>query len=305
MDKRLSRTDYMLSLLLIVMLVAIVGAFFYGIKIGQDKTAHKFAQMNEEQAEPKEPSAYDQQVLVSFYHTIYLPFRQFQNKWFEQMNAIETRAQPADTKSLLKELGRIADESYDKMETTSIPASSPLLQGAGNDYMKSLKLFSEALRRFQGESTALGSGKIIEAIGKDAYFQEAQSFALSAQERYYDSIVQWNLTVDPRLGNMELLDKDDLALSKWSLLNFNQKNEFIAKLLKDHHYFKHFYPQDITLRTDDLIRNGQADKLGLNMIKRTMETLMDTDAVREGDFIKGKNKYYGDETIPQLPFFYQ
>jgi hypothetical protein len=36
-----------------------------------------------------------------------------------------------------------------------------------------------------------------------------------------------------------------------------------------------------------------------------VELLIGTDAVRSGDFIRGKTKFYSSETLPQIPFFFE
>src|SRR5690554_1547376 len=92
MSKRLSRSDYIFTLIFIFMLVLTIAAFFYGLKTGKENAETKYEQMLIEKEEiPVELTAYDQQYLVSFYHTIYLPYRDFQKKWFEHMDSIDLR----------------------------------------------------------------------------------------------------------------------------------------------------------------------------------------------------------------------
>lgn len=78
MDKRLTRTDYLFALMFIFMLVCILGAFFYGLKIGQEKSDQKYEKiLHADKAVVQEYGAYDQQVLVSYYHTIFCPLGNF------------------------------------------------------------------------------------------------------------------------------------------------------------------------------------------------------------------------------------
>jgi len=63
------------------------------------------------------------------------------------------------------------------------------------------------------------------------------------------------------------------------------------------------YPQDLTIRVDEMIGTGQAQKMNLNDIKAIIDLLAATNAARKGDFIAGKDKWYVGETLPQLPFF--
>ena len=113
MDKRLTRTDYLFALMFIFMLVCILGAFFYGLRVGQEKSDQKYDKiLHADKAVVQEIGAYDQQVLVSYYHTIFLPFREFQNKWFELMSQIELGNSTVDASAVLKELYKLADEKY-------------------------------------------------------------------------------------------------------------------------------------------------------------------------------------------------
>jgi hypothetical protein len=69
--------------------------------------------------------------------------------------------------------------------------------------------------------------------------------------------------------------------------------------------FLPLYPQDLTVRIDEMIANGQAKKLNLTDVQSIVEMLADTNAARKGDYISGKDKWYAGETMPQLPFFYE
>ncbi len=67
--------------------------------------------------------------------------------------------------------------------------------------------------------------------------------------------------------------------------------------------FESFYAHDVTIKIDELIQNGQAQKMNMTNIKEIMDTLINTQAVRTGDYLNNKERYYMDETLPQLPFF--
>jgi hypothetical protein len=303
MEKRLTRTDYLFALMFIFMLVCILGAFFYGLRLGQTKSDQKYDKiLHADQASSvPEVGAYDQQVLVSYYHTIFLPFREFQNKWFELLSQIESGNANVDAASVLNELYKIANEKYTILQSKNMPASSPLLVQSHQGYLKSLKLFADSLHAYQSKANAQSHAQLLEAIGKDAYFLEAKTQALTAQKNYFDSILAWNGTFDP---DIEYFDaNNDANLDQWRAMNFNVKNVYItAKLLKNK-AFSPFYPQDLTIRIDEFIASGQAKKLNVTDVNQSMELLLSTNAVRTGDFVKGKSKWYANEMLPQLPFF--
>ncbi|MBD0380629.1 hypothetical protein [Paenibacillus sedimenti] len=302
MDKRLTRTDYLFALMFIFMLVCILGAFFYGLKIGGQKSDQKYEKiLHADKAAVQEIGAYDQQVLVSYYHTIFLPFREFQNKWFEQMSQIEIGNSAIDASAVLKELNKVADDKYNQLQSKNMPASSPLLVQSHQGYLKSLKLFADTSKSYQSKANGMSGAQLLAAIDSDAYFQEAKTQALTAQKNYFESIVAWNVTLD---HDLESFDPNNNAnLDQWRAMNVNVKNLYItAKLLKNK-AFSPFYPQDLTIRIDEFIVSGQAKKLNVGDVNQTIDLLLSTNAVRSGDFVKGKAKWYSNEPLPQLPFF--
>jgi hypothetical protein len=302
MDKRLTRTDYLFALMFIFMLVCILGAFFYGLEIGKQKSDLKYEKlMHTDKEVVEEPGAYDQQVLVSFYHTIYLPFREFQNKWFEQLHQIEVNNSTVDAAAVLKELSKLSDEKYKALQGKTLPNSSPLLQQAHQNYLKSLKLFTDALTNYQSKANALNGNLLLEEMNKDAFFVEAKNQALTAQKNYFESVVKWNQTLDYNLMPADITKT--ASFDAWRQMNLNVKNWYVTSQLLIGKSFEPYYPQDVTIRIDDFIASGQAKKLGAADVNQTLDLLLSTDAIRTGDFVKGKAKWYGSEVLPQLPFF--
>ncbi len=88
------------------------------------------------------------------------------------------------------------------MINKSMPDTSPLLQKSHEDYMRSLRIFSEAVKKLQ--PVRLEGMELIQKISEDEFFKEAKQYALSAQYKYYDSVVQWNKSINPTI--QDLLD---------------------------------------------------------------------------------------------------
>ncbi|HEX7057598.1 MAG TPA: hypothetical protein VF260_10460 [Bacilli bacterium] len=301
MEKRLTRSDYLFIFVFIFMLVAAVGAFFYGVQIGRHEMQTQYAKLHPgDDAVKKQPSAYEQQVLVSFYHTIYSPFREFQNKWSADMEAIAAPDATTDVKSLLKGLQRLANEKYSAIQHITLPQNSPLLLDAQTGYMKSLRLFASGADRLL-EKQADDGIKWADAVRNDSYITEAKRFALHSQLQFYDAIVLWNETVDPTLTPVDA--KSGLSLNLWEKLNLNEKNRYLAAWLSENMVFANFYPQDLAIDIDDMIAKGNAKKMRLSTVDDIAATLVNSAGVRAGDFNNGKAKYYRNERLPQLPFF--
>ncbi|TVY11579.1 hypothetical protein [Paenibacillus cremeus] len=301
MEKRLNRTDYLFAATFIFMLVVALGAFFFGLRMGQDRSALKYEDQIAKQNEAANSfTAYHQQYLVSFYHTIYVQYREFHKKWFDKMDELQTN-HSADASLIIKDLGKLAQENYDRLGSKTMPDSSPLLQDALKDYMKSLKLFSEAMKDYAPKANAVSGSELVAQLGNDAYLGEAKNFALKAEKEYYDAIIKWNETVNSGFKPIDV--SKPLSLNDWSALNFNMKNDYIAQQLLAAKSFKPFTPQDMTSRIDEMIASGQVKKMSLSDVKQVIDMLMGTDAVRPGDFLRNKSKQYMNETMPQLPFF--
>lgn len=303
MEKRLTRSDFVFILVFIFMLIFALGAFFYGMKIGKDRTEAKYTDLLKQYEEKSQGlKAYHQSYLVSFYHTVYLPFREFNLKWEQNIGEIENGGSGSDSSSLIKELSKVADEQYTTMETQTMPETSPLLQEGHQNYLKSLKLFSQAANSLQSKANGMSPSALLAEIDKNAYFVEAENFALTAQKNYYDAIVQWHQSQDSGV-NPEAIAKNELNFAEWNPLPLNLKNAAAASILAANRSFGAFTPQDVTLRVDEMIKSGQAKKLDASTVNQVVDILLGTHAVRQGDFISGKAKYYPNEVLPQLPFF--
>ncbi|MFC0214895.1 hypothetical protein ACFFK0_21025 [Paenibacillus chartarius] len=302
MEKRLTRTDYLFALLFIVMLVAIVGSFFFGMRTGQNQIEAKYQKLLAPKPDAaKEPGAYEQQVLVSFYHTIYSPYMEFERKWFQAMNDIELNSTTIDSAAQLRELGKIASSQYDSLQAKPVPATSPLLVEAQQNYMKGLKLFGQAASEMTSSANTMKGAELIAALEKNSFYTQARDFVLLAQNNYYDSIVKWYESIDTNYKPVDAGKK--LTLDEWGQLSLISKNDYIAAMMLNQKWFRPFKPQDLALRIDEFIAGGQAKQLGVNDVQQAVQLMISTNAVRSGDFIRGKTKYYGGETLPQLPFF--
>ena len=198
MDKRLSRTDLGFSLMFLLMLVIAIGAFFYGVKLGGDRVRAEYAEAAVAQAHssPAAPNAYQQQDLVSFYHTVFLSYREFENEWFSALG--KWKADPSvDLAASLKDLAKTADSKYAKIQVDFVSPSSPLLTKAQNDFMKSLKLFSESFSALAKDAASLGSEELIKQMNGQAFFTEGRKFALDGQTDYYTSMLKWGASINP------------------------------------------------------------------------------------------------------------
>lgn len=302
MEKRPSRIEFLFSLGFIFMLICAVGAFFYGMKLGTDRAEAKYEEKNAITSQVKKTGSYPQQDLVSFYHTVLLPYRDFQKQWFENMELLTSGDQTTDNSALLKKLSKTAKQQYDNANHIAMPASSPLLQDAQTNYLKSLKLFADGTSNWVSKANTLPGTLVANEITKDEYIQNAIKYSVTAQKQMYDSILKWSATVQTDIP-AEFKPKSNVSLTEWRSYPLAVKNSAISNLLLQHRNFEPYYPHDLSAKIDQMMSSGQTEKLKLSSVDKVVDLLINTDAVRPNDFLKQKNRLYDKELLPQLPFF--
>ncbi|QJD82387.1 hypothetical protein [Cohnella herbarum] len=304
MEKRLNRSDLMFSLAFLLMLVIAVGAFFYGVKVGTDRTESKYAteEVTEAVASPQ-PNAYQQQDLVSFYHTVFLSYREFQNDWFAAQN--KWLADPtADRASSMKELAKSAQKKYDAIKVVNVAPISPQLKNSQTSYLKSLKLFQESFSALVGTANEGTADTVLDKINADSFFKEGRTNALEAQKEYYSSMLKWAASINSDIDG-DYVGPEVVSLTDWKKMPLIVKNKLASDYLYKQANLTDYLPHDLTARIDQFISSGQAGKRKIKSFNSIAELLTSTEAVRNGDFIGMKTRFYENEQLPQLPFFFQ
>jgi hypothetical protein len=244
MEKRLSRSDYMFAFLFIFMLIGIVAAFFYGMKTGESKATARFEEMqNKKKEQAQELPAYHQQYLVSFYHTIFVPYIDFEKKWFALKNDLQNKRGATDPAASLKSLSGLAEDSYQAIVPMTMPASSPLLQEAHKQYLLSLKKFQDAFDKFRGRANSLQADELLKQLEADSQYKEAIHSALSAQLDYYEAMAMWYKSVDVTFAFAEYKDKPAVSSDEWSRMNLLAKNVYVSGLMASKNQYEPYMPE--------------------------------------------------------------
>ncbi|MFC5467808.1 hypothetical protein ACFPPD_03695 [Cohnella suwonensis] len=304
MEKRLNRSDLMFSLSFILMLVIAVGAFFYGVKVGTDRVEAKYAEAAEEPAAAQEaqPFAYQQQDLVSFYHTVFLSYREFQNEWLADQD--KWLADPTlDRAATLKDLAKLSQKKYDQIGKVAVSPVSPQLKEAQTSYMKSLKLFHDSFGSLADKANQGNAQMALDKVEADAFYKQALSHSLTAQQQYFGSMLKWAATIDTNIPD-DIAAEEAIAISKWKTYPLVVKLKVASDYMAKQPELTEYLPSDLTARVDQFIVSGQASKRNAKSFNAIAELLTSTEAVRNGDFVAMKARFYEQEQLPQLPFFF-
>lgn len=302
MEKRLTRTEMLFSLGFIFMLVVAVGAFFVGLQVGADRTEAKYVPSKKLNAEADvKVTAYQQQDLVSFYHTVFSPYREFSDQWVAEIDKMKAGLS-TEPGSKLKELSALANKQYAEASQSAVSAASPLLVEAQTNLLRSLKLFAQTAERHYSKADSITAGELIAAIGADAYYHQALEYSLLAQKQYYDAMMKWGASLNPDIP-AEFQSAGMMEISTWKAQPLVVKNKLMADQLASRNLLTGYYPQDLVARVDQFISSGQASNMKIQTVAAVVDLLLSTDAVRSGDFQANKSRYYSKELLPQLPFF--
>ncbi|MEC0243364.1 hypothetical protein P4H66_26470 [Paenibacillus dokdonensis] len=300
MNNRPSRFELYFSLLFILALIVTAAAFLSGVQVGANRMEEKYNYLKLSSASPDFTDSYQQQDVVTFYHTVFLPYREFKSEWLAQT---ETAGIFEKEKSgIFKSLSKLADKKYNEVLQISVYDSSPLLQQSQNNTLKSLRLFSKAAQH--AAVTVSNSKTILDSLEEDAYYQNAVKYGLLAQKQYYSSMLKWGTKVSPSIPNQYIMPST-LKLNEWESYPLMVKNEAVASIMLNSAYFSPADPQDITAFIDSWIAAGKTKTYKLSSLQETINFLRKKNAVHQQDFIKLKAQYGGNELLPQLPFFFE
>jgi len=299
MDKRFTRNAMFFSTLFLVMLVFAVAAFFYGINLGSKKTEQKYAHL-QEAATPETEYVYQQQDLISFYLSVYSPYREFQNSWTEALNKIANN-DISNVASLYKEIESQASKKAEEAASFNLQHAG-LIGQAQQSYIRSLNQFEKAAAALQRRKPA-SYEEVLESLQNNEAYIGAVNQALNGQSQFYNAMHLWGSSIDPNIPSE--FDKNvNQNFEKWSELPLLIKNVVIADYLKDKKIFADYLPHDLVSSIDYFISTGQAKSMNISTVDGVITLLLNTNAVRPGDYSLHRSKLYNDQFLPQIPFFY-
>ncbi|OXM16684.1 hypothetical protein [Paenibacillus herberti] len=301
MDKHLNRYQMLFTLGFIFMLAVAVGAFFTGVEIGSSRTESRFEAKKLQASSAKTTSAYSQQDLVSFYHTVFSPYREFQSEWLEMESRLESRSATLST-GMLEQLADLATKKRKEIEAVANEHKSGLLADSRASYLASLDNFNAAAKRQKTAAAGSSPDIFLVTLRADKDYKKGSNLSLIGQNNYYGAMLSWASSTNSDIpSRIEL--SGVMSLKQWSSSPLTVKNKLVADLLSKRGQMNAYLPQDLSGAVDQLIESGEAERLNLGSLQSAAELLSGTGAVRSGDFWAIKPRLYSSEVLPQLPFF--
>lgn len=263
-----------------------IGAFFFGMHVGRTQTEARYRELVLELTEDKktEKSAYHQQHIASFYHTVWKPMHDAYGVWFDALDAAVAKKSAVDTARVRDALRGAAA----KIINASFPENSPLLTEAKDDSVRSLEAFVLALQSINTEPAR--------QLRNDTRLVEARTYALRAQRAAYEAMRLW-------AGNKKNGETKDVSFVRWRTMSFLSKSAFVAHHMVQLDWFAPFWAHDVVARIDALDQAGTLPGAQPTVVS-TMRKLQETDAVRNGDYAQ-QRAMYAAETLPLLPIFFE
>lgn len=289
----------MMTLYTLFMFLLVAGGFLYGYKMGADTTAAKYAEkLASEVKIDTDLIAYDQDHLVTFYYTVFQPYRSFQNAWFTTRDGIR---QKKKSFSDLTDLAGQAGDAAEQLSRLRVPKASPLLVSAQTSYLKSLTIFQKMLSDFE-QNEGESSLDALKRIQQTADLAIAADYALQGQRDYFAAIVKWNQQeLEQPVSGVNEITGDKIGIALWKQMNLNVKNAASAHYLWKSKQFGSYMPQDLTVNVEELRESGTLTNA--NNVQALMKSLIDNNAVRKGDFIRKRSIYFENEFLPGVLFF--
>ncbi|MNW53668.1 hypothetical protein D3C74_312350 [compost metagenome] len=302
-SKKSSRFEVFYVLGFLFTLIAAIGTFFLGFRMGVNQTEDKYASLKQSLIVLESTdTSYSQQDLVSFYYVVYQPYLQFKNDYLNSIDSLDDTGNRWADNASLHTIRKSAQEKYDLISSYSISGNSPLLKQAQSDILKSLKLFDEGIDRNISIIGNKQGVQLASSVSDDEFTTNAIDYGLRAQNKFYTSMMKWAAKSNQNIPQ-EYTFNSDTTVKQWNNYSLTLKNKAISDIMLSSNLYVSYMPQDLTAKIDHMISSGKASALNLNSVSSIVKIVTETGAVQSSDFIKWKSTYYANESLPELPFF--
>lgn len=304
MTKRLNKSEFILSYMIIITLACFVGGFFLGAgymksKIDSEMTAAAEAKKEEAEKERqlKEQKLYKDQDFVRFYYNVFEPVQEVK-KHHEELILSLSGASKKEQISRLKEMRDVTNSKLKNVQKEVALASSPLLGQAKAAYIKSLQSYVDGVEHVISDDQI----KSITPAVLAANLQLFQNNLFKAETYMYQATALWESVYVTKKG-IPSAKPSEVTVQQWNSYPFHYRAYLAAEYQAQANMFHPYEPLDLVARIDSLIHSEQSKSLGLTNIPAAIRMLEATDAVRSGDFETLRGRLYANLRAPETPLY--
>lgn len=302
MSNRLSKADFFVIFMILLSLACLIGGFFLGANIGKGKAEKEFNRYVEDmsvQGLDTDSLNYSHTDFVSFYHQVYIPFKEFRNAY------IDFEQQVQDPDQTLKELSKSVDMQKltinvkKELESAHIPNTSPLLQQSRKEYILALQAYELGFKNLFSLDNEQAE-PVHTLIQEWDDFLVGKNHWLKGQSLFYEALVLWESFFVTKENPKLVENASNYTLHEWAQLSFHHRNDLIAKVLADQKIVTTFNPEDVTVYLDALSKHSNLNKQ--QKVVEALQFLIASNSIRQGEFLE-KIKEYDSVDFPMVPLF--
>lgn len=304
MTKRLNKSEFIFTYMIIITLACFVGGFFLGAaymksKIGAEMTAAAEAEKEEaeKQRQLNEQKLYKDQDFVRFYYNVYEPVQEVKQEHAETLAALSGLSKQ-DQVSRLKEMRDLTKSKLKDVQKDVALASSPLLVQAKTAFTSSLQSYLDTIEHLLSDDQLTS----ITPTLLSSQLQLFQSNLLKGETCMYQATALWESVYVTKKG-MPSASPTQVTVEQWNSYPFHYRVYLAAQYQAQTNAFHSYKPLDLAARIDSLVSSDQVKSLGLTNIPAAVKVLEATDAVRDGDFANLRGRLYADLRTPETPLY--
>jgi hypothetical protein len=305
---RLEKRDFLVvySIIIVVFLSAIsflLGAYFQRTLI-ENEVIELRAQIEEILGPKKEETPipqYTEPDFAIYYYQVLEPMQNYLQKRNEFMYKIKESKTKKEQLGLVTDWRDLNNETFTTLRKTILKKDSILLYQSFLYLAKGLKHDTDGFKEIFKPKSPYKNPK--EGIEKFAGFKLADEAFLINQVLLYESIINWQELYAIKKPASTLINKNNLTLNEWKKLTINEKNFFVAKILREQKTLRPYRPEDVSIRIDTYLDSGLEKNPDATTVLDLFNFLKAADSFNQGDFLQRSDGKYPDKHLLMLPLF--
>jgi hypothetical protein len=304
MNKRLTKSEFLVAYMIIITLACFVGGFFFGARYmkaameeQQAAASQTEKQMLEQEKLLREQKLYSEQDFIRFHYAVYAPLLELKQAHFDKM-ADWSRMDTQQRTDSLNQLVKAAKETIKQLEKPAALNTAPLLNQSQSIFLDSVRAYLDSIEQLLSDQNS----NILEPEEIASRLTLSQNSWLKGQELLYQALALWESSYVTKQPMPKEAPKT-LSIAQWKQYPFHYRTYLAATALTHHKQWTAYNPEDLTARLDMLMSSNEWQSLGLQDVNAALRLLTTADMVKVGDFKQLQLKLYPAVKTPELPIF--